>query len=141
MPVVEDDRYIAGLVEMELEHRGFEVRCAYDGPSALEAARKFDPAVIVLDIMLPGLDGVGVLKRLRSGGSRAPVVMLTARDAPMDKVHSLERGADDWKNATNRPSRPAYVPLCVPHSGSVGILVKVVSGEPESLDPPPLDTT
>lgn len=90
--VVEDDRYIAGLVEMELEHRGFEVGCAYDGPSALEAAQKFDPAVIVLDIMLPGLDGVGVLKRLRSGGSRAPVVMLTARDAQMDKVHSLDLG-------------------------------------------------
>jgi DNA-binding response OmpR family regulator len=94
--VIEDDRYIAELVKMELEHRGFDVRCAYDGPSGLEAAGRFGPAVIVLDIMLPGLDGAGVLKKLRSTGNRVPVVMLTARDAPMDKVHSLDLGADDY---------------------------------------------
>ena len=52
--------------------------------------------MIVLDIMLPGLDGVGVLKRLREGGSRVPVIMLTARDTTLDKVHSLDRGADDY---------------------------------------------
>jgi DNA-binding response OmpR family regulator len=94
--VVEDDRYIAGLVKLELEHRGIEVLCVHDGPSGLEAAGRFRPDAIVLDVMLPGLDGVGVLKRLREGGSRVPVVMLTARDAPMDKVHSLDLGADDY---------------------------------------------
>ena len=94
--VVEDDRYIADLVKMELEHRGIEVLCAHDGPSGLEAAGRFRPDAVVLDVMLPGLDGVGVLKRLREGGSRVPVVMLTARDAPTDKVHSLDLGADDY---------------------------------------------
>src|SRR5215212_2560642 len=56
----------------------------------------FGSALIVLDIMLPGLDGVGVLKRLRQGGSRVPVIMLTARDTTLDKVHSLDSGADDY---------------------------------------------
>jgi DNA-binding response OmpR family regulator len=94
--VVEDDRPIARLVQMELEHRNFIVRCAYDGSSGLEAVSDFKPAVIVLDIMLPKLDGVGVLKRLRAAGNRVPVIMLTARGDPLDKVHSLDRGADDY---------------------------------------------
>jgi DNA-binding response OmpR family regulator len=95
--VVEDDRSIARLLQLELEHRGLAVRCAHDGPSGLEAAEQFKPAVIVLDIMLPGIDGVGVLKELRRrGNQQAPVLMLTARDAPSDKVHSLDLGADDY---------------------------------------------
>jgi DNA-binding response OmpR family regulator len=94
--LVEDDRAIAGFVAPELEHLGFQVRCAYEGVTGLEDAQKFGPALIVLDIMLPGLDGVGVLKRLREGGSRVPVIMLTARDTTLDKVHSLDRGADDY---------------------------------------------
>ena len=94
--LVEDDHSIASFVQPELEHLGFLVRCAYDGLAALEEAQTFRPALIVLDIMLPGLDGVGVLKRLRHGGSRVPVIMLTARDTTLDKVHSLDRGADDY---------------------------------------------
>ena len=94
--VVEDDRSIARLVQLELEHRNFAVRCAYDGPSGLEAVPEFMPAAIVLDIMLPGLDGVGVLKELRAAGNQVPVIMLTARGDPLDKVHSLDRGADDY---------------------------------------------
>ena len=94
--LVEDDRSIAGFVEPELAHLGFLVRCAYDGVAGLEEAQKFGPALIVLDIMLPGLDGVGVLKRLRQGGSRVPVIVLTARDTTLDKVHSLDHGADDY---------------------------------------------
>jgi two-component system response regulator MprA/two-component system response regulator TrcR len=62
----------------------------------LEEARRFEPELIVLDIMLPGLDGVGVLQRVRQAGSRVPVIMLTARDSTLDKVHSLDRGADDY---------------------------------------------
>jgi DNA-binding response OmpR family regulator len=73
--MVEDDRYKAELVTMEPEHRGLEVFCAPDSPSGLEAAGRFRPDVVVLDVMLPGLDGVGLLKRLRAGGSRVPVVM------------------------------------------------------------------
>jgi DNA-binding response OmpR family regulator len=93
---VEDDRSIASFVEPELEHLGFNVWCAYDGPSGLEAVRQFRPELIILDIMLPKLDGVGVLKRLRQAGNGVPVVMLTARDATLDKVHSLDHGADDY---------------------------------------------
>jgi DNA-binding response OmpR family regulator len=94
--LVEDDRSITGFVEPELERLGIRVRCAYDGPSGLEEARRFRPELVVLDIMLPKLDGVGVLKGLRRGGSKVPVVMLTARDTTMDKVHSLDLGADDY---------------------------------------------
>jgi len=94
--LVEDDHSIAGFVEPELEHLGFHVRCAYDGVSGLEEAHSFSPAMIILDIMLPRLDGVGVLKRLRRAGNRVPVVMLTARDTTLDKVHSLDLGADDY---------------------------------------------
>jgi two-component system response regulator MprA/two-component system response regulator TrcR len=94
--VVEDDRGTARLVELALEQRGFEVWCAHDGPSGLTAAKEMDPAVVILDIMLPRMDGVGVLKRLRESGSRVPVIMLTARDTTPDKVHSLDLGADDY---------------------------------------------
>jgi DNA-binding response OmpR family regulator len=94
--IVEDDEYTANLLTLQLEHRDFEVRCEHDGPSGLKAARRFDPEVIVLDIMLPGLDGVGVLKELRARGDPVPVIMLTARDTPLDKVHSLDTGADDY---------------------------------------------
>jgi two-component system response regulator MprA/two-component system response regulator TrcR len=94
--VVEDDRSIARLVELYLEQRSFVVRCAYDGPSGLKAASEFKPTVIILDIMLPGLDGVGILKALRREGNKVPVIMLTARDTPQDKIHSLDLGADDY---------------------------------------------
>lgn len=94
--IVEDDEPIADLIQLELERRGLTVRCAYDGPSGLAAAEEFEPSVVVLDIMLPVMDGVGVLKRLRGRGDRVPVIMLTARDAAADKVHSLDFGADDY---------------------------------------------
>jgi DNA-binding response OmpR family regulator len=94
--VVEDDPSIARLVQLELEHRNFSVRCAYDGPSGLEAVSDFRPDAIVLDIMLPKLDGVGLLKKVRAAGNKVPVIMLTARGDPLDKVHSLDRGADDY---------------------------------------------
>ena len=96
MLLVEDDRSIAGFVEPELERLGFNVRCAYEGLAALEDAKEFDPEVVILDIMLPQLDGVGVLKRLRNDGDQTPVIMLTARDTTLDKVHSLDLGADDY---------------------------------------------
>jgi DNA-binding response OmpR family regulator len=94
--VVEDDPYTARLLKLQLEHHKLRARCEHDGPSALKATAEFDPEVIVLDIMLPGMDGVGVLKELRRRGNRVPVIMLTARGTPLDKVHSLDTGADDY---------------------------------------------
>lgn len=94
--LVEDDRSIAGFVEPELERLSFCVRCAYDGTSGLEEARRFRPEIVILDIMLPKLDGVGVLKELRQRDGQMPVIMLTARSATIDKVHSLDLGADDY---------------------------------------------
>jgi DNA-binding response OmpR family regulator len=94
--VVEDNRSIAKFVELELKHRDFGVRCAHDGQEALEQLERFRPELVVLDIMLPGLDGVGVLNRIRQRGNRVPVIMLTARDSTLDKIHSLDHGADDY---------------------------------------------
>lgn len=94
--LVEDDRSIASFVGPELEHLGFRVRCAYDGPSGLKEAQRYRPELIILDIMLPKLDGIGMLKRLREAGSKVPIIMLTARDTTLDKVHSLDHGADDY---------------------------------------------
>ena len=94
--VVEDDRSIARMVELELEHRSFGVRCAYDGASGLEQVSEYRPELVVLDIMLPKMDGVAVLNKIRRSGNKVPVVMLTARDATLDKVHSLDHGADDY---------------------------------------------
>ncbi len=94
--VVEDDRAIARAIKLELEHRNFSVRCAYDGQEGLEEISEYRPELVVLDIMLPKMDGVKVLNRARQGGNRVPVIMLTARDTTLDKVHSLDHGADDY---------------------------------------------
>ncbi|MDQ3508082.1 MAG: response regulator transcription factor [Actinomycetota bacterium] len=94
--VVEDDASIVRLLELELEHRGLSVRTALDGVAGLAEAARFKPDVIVLDIMLPKMDGVGVLRTLRGRGEKTPVVMLTARDDTLDKIHSLNHGADDY---------------------------------------------
>lgn len=94
--LVEDDRAITSFVEPELERRNLSVRCAYDGQEALAQIERYRPELIVLDIMLPKLDGVGVLNGIRRSGNRVPVIMLTARDTTLDKVHSLNHGADDY---------------------------------------------
>lgn len=94
--IVEDDPYIARLLRLQLEHRNLKTRCEPDGPSGLKAAVEFDPELIILDILLPGMDGVEVLKELRRRGNRVPVIMLTARHTELDKVHSLDLGADDY---------------------------------------------
>ena len=118
--LVEDDRSIAGFVEPELERLGFDVRCAYDGPSGLEELRWFGPGLILLDIMLPGLDGVAVLKTLREAGSRVPVIMLTARDTTLDKVHSLDRDADDSDQTLRYRGAPGPRPRAPEAGGGRG---------------------
>ena len=94
--VVDDEPNILELLSASLRFSGFEVDTAADGQAALESARRFGPDLILLDVMMPGLDGFDVLRSLRGGGSRTPVLFLTARDAPEDKVTGLTLGGDDY---------------------------------------------
>jgi len=93
--VVDDEENLVELVRGYLEREGFRVWAAFDGPSAVESARAHRPAVIVLDLMLPGFDGLEVCRRLRQF-SDAYVLMLTARTDEVDRVVGLEVGADDY---------------------------------------------
>lgn len=93
--IIEDEESIASFIRMYLEKEGYEVHVAGTGEDGLELARDKNPAVILLDIMLPGIDGFEVCRRLRHD-SEVPVIMLTARDASTDKVVGLELGADDY---------------------------------------------
>ena len=93
--VVDDELPIATVVSGYLEREGFDVRMAHTGPDAVEAAREHDPAVIILDVMLPGFDGLEVCRRVRVF-SDAYVIMLTARDEEVDKIVGLSLGADDY---------------------------------------------
>ncbi len=93
--VIEDDRKIADFVRRGLIYEGFHVEVAVDGEQGLVNARERPPDMIILDWMLPGLDGLEVLQRLRAAGD-LPVLMLTAKDAVSDRVRGLEAGADDY---------------------------------------------
>ena len=93
--LVDDDPNISHLVRLYLEKEGFAVTEAARGDTALESFRKEPPALVLLDVMLPGLDGLQVLKEIRKT-SKAPVIMLTAKDETFDKVLGLELGADDY---------------------------------------------
>jgi len=93
--VVDDDRMIREMLELGLSREGYEVRSASDGVAALDLVRRFDPEVIVLDIMMPKIDGIALLPKLREI-TQAPIVMLTARGGTDDKVQSLSAGADDY---------------------------------------------
>ena len=93
--IVEDDAVVVETLTIYLEHAGYEVAAALDGPSGLARARQPDVALVVLDWMLPGLNGHEVCRRLRAV-SAVPVLMLTARTAEDDRVRGLEGGADDY---------------------------------------------
>ncbi len=93
--VVEDDLEIASVLRRSLRREGYDVEIAEDGPSALEKVDFYEPDLIILDLGLPGLDGIDVCKRLRER-YRTPILMLTARDAVGDRVRGLDSGADDY---------------------------------------------
>ncbi|MBE6996160.1 MAG: response regulator transcription factor [Ruminococcaceae bacterium] len=93
--VVEDDRHIADLLHMYLEKEGFDVRMAADGGRALEEFQKEIPDLILLDIMLPVMDGWAVCQRIRET-SKVPIIMLTAKSEVFDRIQGLEMGADDY---------------------------------------------
>jgi two-component system OmpR family response regulator len=94
--VVDDEEHITELVSMGLRYNGFEVERVGTGRDALAAVERSRPELIVLDVMLPDLDGFEVIRRLRDGGTRTPVVFLTARDATDDKIRGLTLGGDDY---------------------------------------------
>jgi two-component system response regulator MprA len=94
--VVEDDRDVAEYIRRELEDEGHAVTVCHDGASGLRAAERAAFDIIVLDVMLPYMDGLEVTRRLRRGSIRAPILLLTARDAPEEIVRGLDSGADDY---------------------------------------------
>jgi DNA-binding response OmpR family regulator len=94
--VIEDDRRMASLLALALKEEGSQVTICHDGNEGLSAALRPEFDVIVLDLMLPGLDGFHVAQRLRKRGRQTPVLMLTARDAPADVIKGLDIGADDY---------------------------------------------
>ncbi|MCA9783728.1 MAG: response regulator transcription factor [Calditrichaeota bacterium] len=94
--VIEDDQDLAGLLSLHLGDQGYRVVIAGDGPAGLELLRVNAAALVVLDIMLPGMDGFEVCRQIRAHDGSIPVMMLTARSEELDKVLGLELGADDY---------------------------------------------
>ena len=103
--VVDDEVSVVEVVSLYLKREGFEVRVAQDGGGALAAIRERLPALVVLDVMLPGIDGLEIMRRLRSDTtSDVPIIMLTARSQETDRIYGLELGADDY---VTKPFSPA----------------------------------
>jgi len=94
--VVDDDQRIASAIRRALIYEGYQVEVARDGPVALTHVRERAPDLMILDVMLPGLDGMEVARRLQAGGGEFPILMLTAKDGTSDRVRGLDSGADDY---------------------------------------------
>jgi len=96
--VIDDEESIVDLIKLGLKYEGFQVEAAFDGPEGLAAAQRIDPDLIILDSILPGVDGLEVLRQLRLNPITrdVPVLMLTAKGKVQDKVTGLETGADDY---------------------------------------------
>src|SRR3712207_7644582 len=111
--VVDDEPNIRELLSASLRYAGFEVATAPDGQQALAMATSFRPDLLVLDVMMPGLDGFGVVRRLRESGRHTPVLFLTARDAAEDKVSGLTLGGDEDRKSTRLNSSHANISYAV----------------------------
>jgi DNA-binding response OmpR family regulator len=94
--VIDDDPAITSVLKRGLSYEGFAVDIANDGTAGLARARTQPPDLVILDRMMPGLDGMEVLRRLRAADPQLPVLLLTAKDAPEDQIAGLEQGADDY---------------------------------------------
>jgi DNA-binding response OmpR family regulator len=94
--VVEDDLAIAEMIALRLQVAGYRTQIEHDGRDALDAVRRLRPAVVLLDIGLPGIDGIEVCRTLRTEGDWTPILFVTARDDEVDKVVGLELGGDDY---------------------------------------------
>lgn len=94
--IVEDERHLNDLLRMELEDEGYTTGCAFDGRAGLEMALSGEYDLVLLDIMLPELNGLEVLRRVRRKDEALPIIMVTALDTTMDRVTGLDSGADDY---------------------------------------------
>ena len=94
--IVDDEKAIVDILEYNLQKEDYETLKAYDGPEGLRMAREENPDLVLLDVMLPGMDGFEVCRTLRGEGNDVPIVMITAREEETDKVFGLENGADDY---------------------------------------------
>ncbi len=94
--VVDDEASLTDLLQMALRYEGWEIKTAADGSSAIATARDFRPDAVVLDIMLPDIDGLQVLQRMRADGNDVPVLFLTAKDSLDDRIAGLTAGGDDY---------------------------------------------
>lgn len=94
--IVDDERSIVDILKYNIEKDGTKAICAYDGKEGLRLARTEDPDVILLDVMLPEMDGFEVCRTLRAEGNNVPIIMITAREEETDKVFGLDLGADDY---------------------------------------------
>ncbi len=101
--LVDDEANIIQLARLYLEREGFHVHAVGDGRAALQAMQSLHPDLLVLDIMLPELDGLEVCRQLRAQGNPTPIIMLTARDEDIDKILGLELGADDYMTKPFNP--------------------------------------
>ncbi len=156
--VVDDEANIVELARMYLEQEGFRVEAAEDGSEALEAITRQPPALMVLDLMLPEVDGWEVCRRVRQGNTapELPIIMLTARDEDVDKIVGLELGADDYMTkpfnprelvarvkAILRRAQPAARAEAPIHVGDVTIdparREAIIAGQPVDLRPKEFD--
>ncbi|MGG0655527.1 response regulator transcription factor [Rummeliibacillus pycnus] len=94
--VIEDEAQIARVLKVELEYEGYQVTVEHEGKSGLETALQPGIDLILLDVMLPGLSGIDILRRLKKENSNTPVILLTARNSTIDKVAGLDQGANDY---------------------------------------------
>ena len=94
--IVEDEQNIVDILSFNLSRDGYDTLEAYDGPTGLQLALEQNPDLVLLDLMLPGMDGFDVCRKIRESGSATPIIMLTAREEETDKVLGLELGADDY---------------------------------------------
>ncbi|MFB7642912.1 response regulator transcription factor, partial [Peribacillus butanolivorans] len=94
--IIEDEENLLQFIRLELEYEGYEVMTAYDGREGLAIALNENVDLILLDLMLPGLNGIEVCRRIRSSMDNTPIIMITARDSVLDKISGLDSGADDY---------------------------------------------
>jgi DNA-binding response OmpR family regulator len=128
--LIEDEESIAEVVRLYLERDGFRVVWRSDGRSGLEAVERERPRLVLLDLMLPGLDGLEVTRRLRGrGGGRVPVIMVTAREEEADRVLGLELGADDY---VTKPFSPREL------VARVKAVLRRAEPEPDEAPEPPM---